>query len=226
MTAEVRAHGDDAAAFKVFQAIERAPKASCEERAGSKRGSTHEYSSPPPKVLINEGVDRAVSGHIKAAIGPQNGLERLDRSAAAGDSSHRLSVGPAEPIKLAVALSANHPDDWIRVIVGGGHDRCATAIEGGAPGGCDRPRRNTEHHEIARLTARTGRALALGYEGDLRGFRTGVSPHRADDPAVRHLSHGNLVADPSEILAIEQIGVAILAQCEHPGGDWGVDRNR
>jgi hypothetical protein len=35
----------------MIQAIERAPKASREERAGSKRGSTHEYSSPPAKVL-------------------------------------------------------------------------------------------------------------------------------------------------------------------------------
>ena len=35
-------------------------------------------------VLINESVDRVVGGHIKAAVGMQNGLERFDRSAAAG----------------------------------------------------------------------------------------------------------------------------------------------
>jgi hypothetical protein len=68
----------------------------------------------PPQALIHEGVDRAVGGHIEAAVGSQNSLEWLDRSAAAGDRGKELVVGATEPVKLAVPSSANDPDDWIR----------------------------------------------------------------------------------------------------------------
>src|SRR5208337_28481 len=72
-----------------------------------------------------------------------------------------------------------------------------------------------EHGET-RIRYSVGAAAPLALEGDQRAaVGNSVDARGGDDRATSHLLHGERAADTTEIVAIEEIGLAVLAESQH-----------
>ena len=114
-------------------------------------------------------------------------------------------------------MGAKAEDDRIRASVGGGDDRRAAIADNlVAPGGRDRRRRvGADLQNEKSLPRRIGRAIrAIHLERDKDAVAGAPNGWGRDGPHRGHMGARELAADAAEVVAIEQIGVAVFSDGE------------